>query len=123
MDFLIVPSEQPDWSVTRAALEQQVRGRWPDAGCYETAADSPMVVTVVLPYPQGDLQVDLSRRGTMLSLEAPDLASAADFAAWWARLAPGLEPDLRIYVTADFDRSVALRRDISAGEIRAALAP
>lgn len=122
MELMIVPSEEPTWSISRSYLEQAVRDRWTEAGSYDTAADSPMVVTVEVAYLQGNLQINLDRKGTLLSLDAPDVASAADFAAWWAGQAPGLDPDLRVQVTADHQRSVSLHEGITADEVGAGLA-
>ncbi len=82
-----------------------------------------MVLTAEVEYPQGTLQINLNRDGTMLSLDAPDIEAAADFASWWAARAPGLEPDLRIYVTADYSRSASLSQDVDADALSAALTP
>lgn len=80
-----------------------------------------MVLTAEVKYPQGTLQINLDRDGTMLSLDTPDVQAAADFAAWWAARAPGLEPDVRIYVTADHSRSAPLTRDADPDVIGEAL--
>ena len=123
MDFLIVPSDQPEWAVSEAQMRQALLSRWPDAGLYGTSSESPMVLIAEVEYPQGTLQINLDRDGTMLSLDAPDVEAAADFAAWWARRAPGFDPDLRIYVTADYSRSAPLARDVTPEVLAAALTP
>ncbi len=121
MDFLIVPADRPDWSVSREDFQAYVAGRWPSAEFFNASDESPMVMTAQLEFSNGNLQVDLDRDGTMLSITAPDVTTAAEFGAWWAGQAPDLTPGVRMYVTADFNRSVALRREISAGEIAEAL--
>lgn len=123
MDFLIVPADQPDWTVSSEELRQALLSRWPNVGLNGTSGDSPMVLSAEVEYPQGTLQINLNRDGTMLSLDAPDIEAAADFAAWWASRAPGLEPDLRIYVTADYSRSASLSQDVDADALNAALTP
>ena len=121
MDFLIVPADQPEWTVSDAEMRQALLSRWPDVGLYGTRAESPMVLTAEVEYPQGTLQINLDKDGTMLSLDAPDIEAAADFAVWWGARAPGLEPDLRIYVTADYSRSAPLSREADPEALAAAL--
>lgn len=110
MEIVIAAKEKPPWSIDRGDLERAVRLRWPAATTYDLPGDRPMVVGLVLPYPQGDLQVELKREGTMLLLEAPDLSAAADFAAWWSFKAPALEPEVHVWPGEDYGFSVVLTR-------------
>ena len=120
MEFLISPEEQPPWAVEPTQLQDQVLERWPGTRAYAQSAEAPMALGLEVPDPRGDLEVSLSRDGGALHLDG-ELEVAADFAAWWATQAPGLEPEVRVYDTADLERSVALRRDITADEVREAL--
>lgn len=122
-EYVITPTEKPDWRFEPDDFVARLRRRWPQARTTVNATDAPMAAHALVPFgpPQRELGVALDRLGFAVILDPADPETAAEFVHWYVGEIPAFDPTPRL-VTDDYEVSVPLRPDMTQQEILSVLA-
>jgi hypothetical protein len=72
VEFVITPSDRPDWEITPDMLRQALLTRWPEAAFFTVEPDMPMILEAQVDLPEGRVGVTLLRDGAAMTLDAGD---------------------------------------------------
>ena len=123
-EYVITPHEEPPWRFDPDDFAERIKDRWPDARTgIRSLRGSPMLLHALIPFDgfAHELGIALDAEGWAIILDPADPDTAAEFAAWYATQLPGFDPPVHL-ITADYEVSVPLRPDVTAGELRILLA-
>lgn len=123
-EYVITPTEEPEWHFEADDFVERLRRRWPQARIHINTADAPMAAHALVPFdpPQRELGVALDRLGFAVILDPADPETAAEFVLWYIGEIPAFDPTPRL-ITDDYEVSVPLRPNMTQQEILSVLAP
>jgi len=116
-EFIIGPADEPDWAIDVSAFLSGMLARWPQGRVHEYADQGPQTHEVNVAFPDGEALSVWIMPPQAIHAETFDVRKLGEFIEWWVSHAPGFDPDLRIYDTTDFERSLPLSASTTAADV------
>lgn len=123
-EYAVAPEVDAPWHFTAEDLSARITQRWPSARIRvgDVAPDMTMSATIPFDPPRRNLGVVLVEPGDSIVLEPADPDTAVEFLLWYVAQLPAFDPPVLVF-NHGYSDSLALRADITGGEILDLLDP